>query len=86
MTIKEKLCKSLWFQFLFLCVIGLFVYNASVYAEDAEEWMPDPILRTHAKIRIYHLASDEHLHDDNTAVHYDAWNERWIAEMEELTQ
>ncbi len=45
MTIKEKLCKSLWVQFLFLCVIGTLVYNASVYAEEAEEWMPDPILR-----------------------------------------
>ena len=45
MTIKEKLCKSLWVQFLFLCVIGTLVYNASVYAEDAEEWMPDPALR-----------------------------------------
>ena len=45
MKIKEKLCKSLWVQFLFLCVIGTLVYNASVYAEEAEEWMPDPALR-----------------------------------------
>ncbi len=37
--------KSLWIQFLFLSVIGMFVYNAFVYAEDVEEWMPDPILR-----------------------------------------
>ena len=45
MTIKEKLCKSLWVQFLFLCVIGILVYNTSVYAENEEEWMPDPALR-----------------------------------------
>ena len=25
--------------------MGMFVYNASVYAEDAEAWMPDPALR-----------------------------------------
>ena len=45
MTIKEKLCKSLGFQVLFLYVIGILVYNTSVYAEEAEEWMPDPALR-----------------------------------------
>ena len=45
MTIKEKLCKSLWVQLLFVFVMIIFVYNASVYAEDAEEWMPDPALR-----------------------------------------
>ena len=45
MKIKEKLCESLGFQFLFLCVIGILVYNTSVYAEDAEDWMPDPALR-----------------------------------------
>ena len=45
MTMKEILCKSLRFQFLFLSVMGILVYNASVYAEDAEDWMPDPALR-----------------------------------------
>ncbi len=54
MTIKEKLCKSLWVQFLFLCVIGILVYNASIYAENEEEWMPDPALReaVREKLRI----------------------------------
>ena len=41
---------------------------------------------THTRTRIYHLASDEHLHDDNTAVHYETWKDQWLAEMEELTQ
>ncbi|MCY4553564.1 MAG: leucine-rich repeat domain-containing protein, partial [Candidatus Poribacteria bacterium] len=45
MTIKDIYCKSLWVQFLFLCVIGILVYNASVYAQNEEEWMPDPALR-----------------------------------------
>ena len=45
MTSKEKLCKSLCVQFLFLSVMGILVYNASVYAEDAEDWMPDTTLR-----------------------------------------
>ncbi|RKU15947.1 hypothetical protein C6503_13290 [Candidatus Poribacteria bacterium] len=45
MTIKEKLCKSLWFQFLLLSVVGIFVYNTFAYAENEEEWMPDPALR-----------------------------------------
>ncbi len=45
MQIKEILCKSLWFQLLFISVMSMLVYNASVYAEDAEEWMPDPNLR-----------------------------------------
>ena len=45
MKIKEILCKSLWVQLALVSVMGMFVYNASVYAEDAEEWMPDPNLR-----------------------------------------
>ena len=45
MTIKEKLCKSLGFQLLPVFIIGMFVYNASTYAEDAETWMPDANLR-----------------------------------------
>ena len=45
MTIKKIFRKSLWFQLLLLSVMGMFVYNAFIYAEDAAEWMPDPILR-----------------------------------------
>ena len=45
MTIKEKMCKSLWFQLLLALVVGILVYNAAVDAEDAEDWMPDPALR-----------------------------------------
>ena len=52
MTIKEKLCKSLGLQFLILSVVGIFVYNTSVYAEDAEEWMPDPALREAVRERL----------------------------------
>ena len=42
---KEKMCKSLWFQLLLISVMTILAYNASVRAEDAEEWMPDPALR-----------------------------------------
>ena len=42
---KEKMCKSLWFQLILASVVGIFVYNAFTYAEDAEDWMPDPNLR-----------------------------------------
>ena len=45
MTMKEKMCKSLWFQLLLISVMTIFAYNISVRAEDAEEWMPDPALR-----------------------------------------
>ena len=45
MQIKEILCKSLWLQLTLISVMGMFVYNTSVYAEDAEEWMPDLALR-----------------------------------------
>ena len=45
MKIKEIFQKLLWFQLLLLSVIGMFGYNVIVSAEDAEEWMPDPILR-----------------------------------------
>lgn len=45
MRIKEKMCKSLWFQLILASVVGILLYNASVYAEDAEAWMPDPTLR-----------------------------------------
>ena len=42
---KEKMCKSLWFQLLLISVMTIFAYNTSVRAEDAEDWMPDPALR-----------------------------------------
>jgi hypothetical protein len=47
MTIRKIFCKSLWFQLLLLSVVGMFVYNAFTYAEDAKKphWMPDPALR-----------------------------------------
>ena len=45
MTRKEKMCKSLWFQLLLASVVGVLVYNTSIPAEDAEDWMPDPALR-----------------------------------------
>ena len=45
MRVKEKVCKSLWFQFLFLSIMSMFVFTVFVPAEDAEEWMPDPALR-----------------------------------------
>ena len=45
MTIKEIYRPSLWFQLLLASVVGILVYNAFAYAEDAEEWMPDPALR-----------------------------------------
>ena len=45
MTIKEIYRKSLWFELLLASVVGMLVYNAFTYAEDAEEWMPDPALR-----------------------------------------
>ena len=45
MTIKEIYPKSLWFQLFLASVVGLLVYNTFTYAEDAEDWMPDPALR-----------------------------------------
>ena len=45
MTTKEIYRKSLWFELLLASVVGILVYNAFIYAEDAEEWMPDPNLR-----------------------------------------
>ena len=60
MKIKEILCKSLWLQLTLVSVMGMFVYNASVYAEDAEEWMPDPNLRQTVR-EILELPVDEPL-------------------------
>ena len=45
MKLKEIFRKSLGFQLLFFSILGLLGYNAIVSAQDAEEWMPDPILR-----------------------------------------
>ena len=45
MRIREIYGKSLGFQLLPVFVMGMFVYTAFVYAEDAEQWMPDPALR-----------------------------------------
>ena len=45
MTMKEIYRLSLWFQLFLASVVGILVYNASVPAKDAEEWMPDPALR-----------------------------------------
>ncbi|MDE0086095.1 MAG: leucine-rich repeat domain-containing protein, partial [Candidatus Poribacteria bacterium] len=45
MTIGKIFCKSLWIQLFLFSVVGMFVYNAFVYAENEEEWMPDPALR-----------------------------------------
>ena len=45
MIIKEIYRKSLWFQLALASVVGILVYNTFTYAEDAEEWMPDPHLR-----------------------------------------
>ena len=49
MKIRKIHCKPLWFQLLFISVMGMFIYNAPVYAEDAEEWMPDVNLRAAVK-------------------------------------
>ncbi len=46
MTMKEIYRPSLWFQLFLVSVVGILVYNAFTYAEDAEEWMPDPALRS----------------------------------------
>ena len=45
MKIKEIYRPSLRFQLILVSVVGILVYNAFSYAEDAEDWMPDPALR-----------------------------------------
>ena len=45
MRIKEKMCPSLWIQVCLVSIAGILVYNAFTYAEDIEDWMPDPTLR-----------------------------------------
>ena len=41
----KKMCPSLWFQLCLVSVVGILIYNASLHAEGAEDWMPDPALR-----------------------------------------
>ena len=45
MTIKEISYKFLLIKLTLVSVMGMFVYNVFVYAEDAKDWMPDPVLR-----------------------------------------
>ena len=45
MTTRKIFGRSLGFQLLLLSVLGMFVYNASLYAENEADWMPDPALR-----------------------------------------
>ena len=52
MTIREIFQKLLWFQLLLLSVMGILGYNVIVSAEDAEDWMPDPILRMAVRQRL----------------------------------
>ncbi len=42
---KKIYRKSLWFQLLLASVVSILVYNAFTYAEDVQDWMPDPHLR-----------------------------------------
>ena len=48
----KKVCPSLWFQLLLAAVVGILVYNAFTYAEDAEDWMPDANLRWFVQERL----------------------------------
>ena len=52
MTMKTIFCKSLWIQLSLLSVLGMFVYNASLYAENEADWMPDPALRKAVRERL----------------------------------
>lgn len=45
MKIRKIFRKSLRIQLLLVSIVSMFVYNTIVYAEGAEEWMPDPNLR-----------------------------------------
>ena len=63
MAMKEILCKSLWIKLTLVSVMGMLVYNAFVYAEDAEEWMPDPNLRQAVR-KALELPADEPLTKD----------------------
>ena len=45
MTRRKIFGRSLGFQLLLLSVLGMFVYNAPLYAENEEDWMPDSALR-----------------------------------------
>ena len=60
MPIRKIHRKALWFQLLFISVMGMFVCNASAYAENAEEWMLDPNLRQAVRAAL-ELPADEPL-------------------------
>ena len=45
MTIRKLYRPSLWVQLCLVPVMVIFVYSPAVYAENAEDWMPDPALR-----------------------------------------
>ena len=67
MRIKEKMCPSLWSQLCLVSIVGILVYNAFSYAEDAEDWIPDPNLR-HAisealDVDTLTIADMQHLYD-----------------------
>ena len=64
MTVVYIYCKSLWLQLLLVFVMGILVYNASVYAEDAEEWMPDANLHTAIREKL-ELSNEVPLTKDN---------------------
>ena len=59
---KELFCKSLWVQLLIFSVMGIFVYNAFLYAE-GEDWMPDANLRQAVREAL-ELTADEPLTKD----------------------
>ena len=60
MTIRKIFGRSLWFQFLLVFVMGMFVYNASLYAENEADWMPDLALRQAIREKLK-LPADEPL-------------------------
>jgi len=64
---KEIYRPSLWFQLILASVVGILVYNTSIHAEDAEEWMPDPTLRQAISeklgIETLTIADMQHLYD-----------------------
>ena len=40
--------------------------------------------KTNKQTRIYHLATDEHLHDEIPTTYYATWKEHWLAEIQSL--
>ncbi|MCY4553646.1 MAG: leucine-rich repeat domain-containing protein [Candidatus Poribacteria bacterium] len=63
MKIRKIFQKLLWFQLLLLPIVGMFGYNVVVFAEDAEEWMPDANLRQAVRETL-ELTADEPLTKD----------------------